>query len=171
VEFFDVLKTRHSVRSYANTPVEEEKLDQILEAINRAPSAGNLQAFEVYVVTSNDQRKELAAAALGQNFMAQAPLALVFCADADRSARKYGQRGASLYCLQDATIACTYAMLAVTALGLSSVWVGAFDEGKVSDIINAPQAYRRVAMLSIGYAADEPRVRPRRSLSDLIHRV
>jgi nitroreductase len=130
-----------------------------------------LQAFEIYVVTRTDQRKVLATAALGQNFMAQAPLALVFCAHADRSAKKYRKRGVNLYCLQDATIACTYAMLAVTALGLSSVWVGAFDESKVSDVINAPQAHRPVAMLSIGYAAEEPRDRGRRSLSDLVHRV
>ena len=171
MEFFDVLKTRSSVRIYAGTPVDDEKLDQILEAINRAPSAGNLQAFEVYVVKRPDQRVELAAVALGQNFMAQAPLALIFCTHADRSTRKYGQRGASLYCLQDATIACTYAMLAVTALGLSSVWVGAFDAEKVSDIINAPQAYYPVAMLSIGYAAGEPRERSRRELDDLVHRV
>jgi nitroreductase len=171
MEFFEVLKTRRSVRIYSGKPVDDEKLDQILEAINRAPSAGNLQAFDVYVVTRADQRKELAAAASGQNFMAQAPVALVFCSEADRSARKYGQRGASLYCLQDATIACTYAMLAVTALGLSSVWVGAFDEGKVSEIINAPQTHRPVAMLSIGYAADEPRIRSRRDLAEFVHRV
>lgn len=171
MEFFEVLKARRSVRNYVDRPVETEKLDRILEAINRAPSAGNLQAFDVYVVVRADQRKELAAAASGQNFMTQAPVALVFCSDADRSARKYEQRGASLYCLQDATIACTYAMLAVTALDLSSVWVGAFDEGKVSEIINAPRNHRPVAMLSIGYTADEPRIRPRRDLADLVHRV
>jgi len=171
MEFFDALKARSSIRAYADIPVEEEKLDKILEAVNQAPSAGNLQAYEVYVVTRADQRKELAAAALGQNFMAQAPLALIFCAHADRSSQKYGKRGANLYCLQDATIACTYAMLAATALGLSSVWVGAFDEGKVSDIINAPQAHRPVAILSIGNAAEEPRIRGRRNLSDLVHRM
>ena len=171
MQFFDVLSARHSIRAYTESPIENEKLEKILEAINQAPSAGNLQAFEIYVVIRDDQRKALAAAALGQNFMAQAPLALVFCAHADRSAKKYGNRGVDLYCLQDATIACTYAMLAVTALGLSSVWVGAFDEGKVSDIINAPQAHRPVAMLSIGYAAEKPRIRDRRSLSDLVHWV
>jgi len=171
MEFFDVLNSRRSVRNYADQPVEDEKLDRILEAINRAPSAGNLQALDVYVVTSAEQRMELALAALGQNFMAQAPLSLVFCTDADRSARKYGQRGASLYCLQDATIACTYAMLAVTALGLSSVWVGAFDDEKVLDVIDVSKSHRPVAMLSIGYAADEPRERSRRALDDLVHRV
>lgn len=171
MKFFDVLSVRRSVRIYADTLVENEKLDKILEAINQAPSAGNLQAYEVYIVMRTDQRKALAAAALGQNFMAQAPLALVFCAHAKRSAKKYGKRGADLYCLQDATIACTYAMLAVTALGLSSVWVGAFDEGKVGDIISAPHAHRPVAMLSVGYTAEEPRIRGRRSLSNLVHRI
>lgn len=171
MEFFDVLKTRHSVRAYADTPVENKKLEHILETLNRAPSAGNLQAFEVYVVTRSDQRKELAAAALDQNFIAQAPVVLVFCSHADRSAKKYGERGGGLYCLQDAAIACTYALLAVTALGLASVWVGAFHEDQVSEILELPRAHRPVAMLSIGYAAEKPRTRPRRELDDLVHRL
>lgn len=171
MEFFDVLKARHSIRAYTKTPVEDEKLGQIFEAINQAPSAGNLQAFEVYVVTTGVDRAELADAALGQDFVTQAPVVLVFCAHATRSAERYGKRGTDLYCLQDATIACTFAMLAARALDLSSVWVGAFDEGKVSRIINAPQSHRPVAMLPIGYAAEGPRIRPRRELSDLVHRL
>jgi len=171
MEFFDALKARHSVRAYADTPVEAEKLDQILEAVNLAPSAGNLQALEVYIVTRADQRSELVAAVSGQDFLKQAPVVLVFCAHAARSAERYGKRGIGLYCIQDATIACTYAMLAASALGMSTVWVGAFNEGKVGRIINVPQAHRPVAMLPIGYAAEEPRIRGRRSLSDLVHRV
>ncbi len=132
MEFFDALKARHSIRAYTDMPVEEKKLDKIFGAVNQAPSAGNFQAFEVYVVTRTDQRVELASAALDQNFMAQAPVVLVFCAHAARSAGKYGQRGADLYCIQDATIACTFAMLSATALELSTVWVGAFDESIVS---------------------------------------
>lgn len=171
MEFFDALKARHSVRAYADTPVEAEKLDQILEAVNLAPSAGNLQALEVYIVTRADQRSELAAVASGQDFLKQAPVVLVFCAHAARSAERYGKRGIGLYCIQDATIACTYAMLAASALGMSTVWVGAFNESEVGRIINVPQAHRPVAMLPIGYAAEEPRIRGRRSLSDLVHRV
>lgn len=171
MEFFDALKARHSIRAYTDVPVDREKLDQILGAVNFAPSAGNLQAFEVYVVTRADQREELAGAAFDQGFIAQAPVTLVFCAHAARSAGRYGERGVGLYCTQDATIACTYAMLAATDLELSSVWVGAFDEGKVSRIINAPQAHRPVAMLPVGYAAEEPRIRGRRSLVGMVHRV
>jgi nitroreductase len=171
MEFFDALQARHSVRAYADAPVEEDKLVKLLEALNLAPSAGNLQAFEVYVITHADQRSELVVAASGQDFLAQAPVVLVFCAHAARSIGKYGQRGANLYCLQDATIACTYAMLAATALGLSTVWVGAFNEGEVSRIIDLPQAHRPVAMLPIGYAAEKPSIRGRRSQGDLVHKV
>ena len=171
MEFFDALDARSSIRAYADMPVEEEKLDKILESINQAPSAGNLQAFEVYVVTRADQRSDLVAAAAGQDFLKQAPVVLVFCAHAARSADRYGKRGITLYCLQDATIACTYAMLAAAALGLSTVWVGAFSESEVGRIVNAPQAHRPVAMLPIGYAAEEPRIRGKRSLGDFVHRV
>lgn len=171
MEFFDTLNARHSIRAYMDTPVEDEKLNSILDAVSRAPSAGNLQAFEVYVVTRGSDRAELADAALGQDFIAQAPVVLVFCAHAARSAERYGKRGTNLYCLQDATIACTFAMLAVTALGLSSVWVGAFRESAVREIIRAPGTHRPVAMLPIGYPAETAQIRPRRELSELIHKV
>ena len=171
MEFFDVIAARHSVRAYADRLIETEKLNSVLESVNRAPSAGNLQAYEIYLVQDKAKQMEIAAVAYAQEFLVQAPLLLVFCAHADRSAERYGKRGISLYCLQDATIACTFAMLSAQAMGLSTVWVGAFNEGEVSRIINAPQAHRPVAILPIGYADGEPRVRERRPLSEIIHRV
>jgi nitroreductase len=169
MEFFDVLNERHSVRAYTGQPIESDKLQQILEAINRAPSAGNLQAYEVYLVCDEQRKTALAKSAWGQDFLAQAAVVLVFCTHAARSAGKYGSRGTNLYCLQDATIACTFAMLAATALGLSTVWVGAFDEEKARRAIEAPQGHRPVAMLPVGYPAEFPRNSPRRSLNDLLH--
>ena len=171
MEFFDVLSQRHSIRAYHPTPVEPEKLEQILQAINRAPSAGNRQAFEVYLVQDAPRQAKLVEAAHGQEFLAQAPLVLVFCAHPALSQVRYGERGETLYTIQDATIACTYAMLAATALGLSSVWVGAFDEGSVHAVIAAPDDQRPIAMLPIGYAAEEPRLRDRRPLDQIIHRM
>ena len=169
MEFFDVLNERHSVRAYTSQSIESDKLQQILEAINRAPSAGNLQAYEVYLVCDEKRKTELAKSARGQDFLAQAPVVLVFCTNAARSAGKYGNRGTDLYCLQDATIACTFAMLAATTLSLSTVWVGAFDEEKARRAIEAPEGHRPVAMLPVGYPAEFPRNSPRRSLSDLLH--
>lgn len=171
MDFFDTVKARHSIRAYRAQAVEPEKLEQIFQAIQRAPSAGNLQAYEVYLVNDAEHKHALVKAAYDQEFLSQAPLVLVFCAHAARSEGRYGKRGVELYCVQDATIACTFAMLAATALGLSTVWVGAFDEEAVREIVGAPKEHRPVAMLPIGYAAEPPRNRPRRRLDDLIHHV
>lgn len=171
MDFFDTINERHSIRAYMMQPVEPERLQQIFQAINRAPSAGNLQAYEVYLVTDSDHKSALSKSAYDQEFLTQAPLVLVFCAHAARSAERYKKRGIELYCVQDATIACTFAMLAAAALGLSTVWVGAFNEEAVRGIIGAPQGQRPVAMLPVGYAAEAPRIRPRRSLNELIHHV
>jgi nitroreductase len=169
MDFFDVVSERHSIRAYKDQPIEPEKFQRIIEAINRAPSAGNLQAYEVYVMCEAKSKIALVKAAYDQEFLAQAPIVLAFCAHAARSAGKYGERGIELYCVQDATIACTFAMLAATALGLSTVWVGAFDENEVRYIIDAPLAHRPVAILPVGYAAEPSQIRPRRRQNDLVY--
>jgi nitroreductase len=171
MDFFEVIHTRQSIRAFQGRPVEPEKLQQILEAINRAPSAGNLQGYEVYLVTQRACLQLLTKAAVGQDFIEQAPLALVFCAHPARSAKKYSQRGTTLYCVQDATIACAYAQLAVTALGLASVWVGAFNEEAVRAAIGVGHDLRPIAILPIGYAAETPEHRSRRALVELVHQI
>ncbi|MDI6828198.1 MAG: nitroreductase family protein [Armatimonadota bacterium] len=170
MEFFVTVKKRKSVRKFEPREVEDDKINIILETINLAPSAGNLQAYEVVLVKETERRKELARAAYGQNFLAEAPLTLIFCANPMQSASKYGKRGAELYSIQDATIAAAYCQLAATALGLASVWVGAFDPKAVSEIIKAPASILPIAMIPIGYAAEEPERTPRRSLEDLVHK-
>jgi nitroreductase len=171
MDFFEAVKTRQSIRAFQDKPIEPEKLQQILDTINRAPSAGNLQGYEVYLVTSCAARQALAHSTSGQDFITQASLALVFCAHPARSAQKYGERGTTLYCVQDATIACAYAQLAATALGLASVWVGAFDEDTVRGAVGVGHDLRPVAFLPIGYAAETPERRSRRALVDLVHRI
>jgi nitroreductase len=171
MDFFEVVKQRHSMRSFKATLVEQEELERILESANRAPSAGNLQGYEIYLVKKASDRSALARAAGGQGFVAEAPVSLVFLAHPMRSSPQYGARGASLYAVQDATIACTFAMLAATTLGLATVWVGAFDDNAVSRVIRAPAALRPVAILPIGYAAAQPEPTSRRTLQDLVHEV
>jgi nitroreductase len=170
MDFFEVMKERHSIRAFASKPVEQDKLQKILETTNAAPSAGNLQAYEIYVVRQSQHRAALARAS-AQRFVADAPVVLVFCTHAARSARHYGQRGTRLYTVQDATVACTFAMLAVTALGLATVWVGAFDDEAVRQAIEAPESVIPVAILPIGYAAETPEKTTRRRLDKLVHQV
>ena len=106
MEFTELIRARRSVRAFKAIPIETEKLNRILELANLAPSAGNLQAYEIYHVTAAHTRAALARAA-DQSFIAEAPVILAFFANPGRSARKYGARGKELYAIQDATIAAT----------------------------------------------------------------
>jgi len=171
MEFFEVVDKRRSIRAFTNKPVEPERLQAILEAANRAPSAGNLQAYEIYVVTRRVTLRALADASLGQEFVAHAPIALVFCAHPARSSGKYGRRGESLYSIQDGTIACAHAHLAATALGLASVWVGAFDENAVRKALGLGDDLLPVAILPIGHPGERAEATTRRPLAGLAHYI
>lgn len=170
MEFQEVVEQRRSIRIYSDVPVDPVAVDRILHVISRAPSAGNLQAYRIFVVSSAPKRRALAVAAGDQEFLAQAPLDLVFFADPGRSAVKYGDRGASLYCVQDATIAATFAVLAATNEGLSTVWVGAFDESAVQ-VVCGEKRLRPVAIVPIGHGAENPVYTPRRDLSEIVREV
>jgi len=168
MDYFEAVKARHSIRAFESRPVEDEKIRRIIEAVNLAPSAGDLQAYEIVVVKDAKRKNTLADDALGQGFVAEAPVCLVFLACPERSSRKYGRRGSELYCIQDATIAASYAQLAATALGLASTWVGAFDEDAVSKTIEATRTERPIAILPIGYPAETPDITPRRAISEIV---
>jgi len=168
MEFFDVLEKRRSIRKFKDKEIEEEKLQKIFEAANSAPSAGNLQSYEIVVVKNQEKKNALARASLNQKFVAEAPVVLVVCANEDR-ASPYGKRGKALYCINDADIAASYIQLAATDLGLGTCWVGAFNEDDVRKIINAPNHIRPIVLLPLGYPDETPRKPKRRALNDLIH--
>jgi nitroreductase len=170
MQFFEVVDRRRSIRAFTTALVEADKLEAILATARLAPSAGDLQAYQIAVVDEAGTKKALAAAALGQDFIAGAAVVLVFCASPGRSESRYGQRGASLYCIQDATIAACYAQLAATAQGLASCWVGAFDEAGVAAALRIPPELRPISLLPIGYAAEAPERPARRALDALVHR-
>ncbi len=169
MNFSDLIKQRYSVRAYQSTPLKESVLQAILDAANNAPSAGNLQAYEIILVRDADRKQQLVKASLDQSVIAQAPVALVFFANPERNQGKYGKRGAELYAVQDATIACTYAQLAATEAGLGTCWVGAFADDAVRKAVGASAAMRPVAILPIGVPADAAGVRARRAVKDLVH--
>ncbi|WP_455284345.1 nitroreductase family protein [[Eubacterium] cellulosolvens] len=170
MDYFEVVKARHSIRAFRAQPVEEEKIHRIIESVNLAPSAGDLQAYQIVVVKDSRRKAELAKAAWGQSFVAEAPVCFVFLAYPELSSRKYGQRGSELYCLQDATIAASYAELAATALGLASTWVGAFNDEAVAKTVEAPRDRRPIAVLPVGYPAETPDITPRRPIDEFVHR-
>lgn len=168
MDFFETVSARQSVRAYRPTEITDAELEKILTAANAAPSAGDLQSYEIVVVRHTTARSALVEAAHGQAFLAEAPVVLVFLAAPDRSAARYATRGKELFCLQDATIAACYAQLAATALGLGSCWVGAFNERRVARVLNAPARLHPVCLLAIGQAAQRPVHSSRRQLTDFI---
>jgi nitroreductase len=165
--FFKVVEERRSVRGFTGE-VSRTVLDRMLAACDMTPSSGGFQCFEVYQVKNKQAKAALAAAAKNQIFIASAPLVLVFCANPARSDYKHGER-TKLFSVQDATIACAYAQLAAQALGLASVWIGAFDEEKVSAILKLPKDQRPVAILPVGQPAEPPKDKATRGPKDLLH--
>lgn len=168
-DFFETVRHRHSVRGYqSDQPVEQEKLHAIIETACSAPSAGDLQAYKILVITSQEKRQALSEAAQQQSFIAEAPVCLIFCAEPERSAEKYGARGRDLYAIQDTTIAAAYAQLAVVAAGMASTWVGYFDADKVGAVIGLEDGLVPIAMLSLGYPAELPEPTKRRRLDEVV---
>ncbi len=168
MDFTEVLRTRHSIRSFKEQPLEEEKLTKILEAANSAPSAGNLQAYKIYVIKDSELRQKLVQAAWGQHFISQAPIVMVFCAHPARSSVKYGHRGTELYCIQDATCAASFAHLAATNHRIASCWVGAFDEEEVRKCLELSSDLKPIIIMPMGYANERGFHTSRRSLEDLV---
>ncbi len=171
MDFVDVVEGRHSIRAFQERDVDSDTLEAILRAARRAPSAGNLQAYRVAVARASSVRRLLALAAFDQGFVAQAPVVLVFLSDPAASAVKYGPHGETMFAIQDATIACAYAQLAAANAGLGACWVGAFREDNVRAALGAEETLRPVALLPLGYPAEEPQVTPRRSLPEMVLEV
>lgn len=170
-EFLELCRRRHSIRKFTAEPIPEGALQQILEAVQRAPSAGNLQAYEIVIVKEPQTKQMLASAAFGQGFVADAQVVLVFFALPQTSAKVYGDRGAMLYAIQDATIACTYAMLAATSLNLATTWVGAFSDKEVKAAIGVGVRHVPVALLPLGYAGEKPYRTNRRPFQDIVREI
>jgi nitroreductase len=167
-EFLPFLTARASVREYRRDGVEPEDLEFLLACASTAPSAGNREAWDVIAVTDSEKKEALSRSALHQRHVSAAPLVLVVCARYDRSISRYGERGA-LYAIQDATIACTYLMLAAHARGLRSCWTGAFSEEEVRRILKIPQDVRPIALLTVGKGTLPSSRTGRMPLADHLH--
>ncbi|MCG2634440.1 MAG: nitroreductase family protein [Gammaproteobacteria bacterium] len=150
-------------------PVEAGQLHAILETAVAAPSAGDLQAYNITVITTDSDRLKLRQALLeGGEFATEAPVSLIFSADGKRSAKKFGERGERLYAGQDATIAAAYAQLAIVAAGMASTWVGAFDEERLRSALDLPEHLKPVAIICFGYPNELPEPSPRRPLNEVV---
>ena len=168
-DFFGFLSARSSVRTFGDESLTDEETDFILECASTAPSAGNLEAWDVVVITEEDTRTALAEAAYDQEHIEKASTVFVVCANYVRSMSRYGERGI-LYAVQDATIACTYMMLAAHAKKIHTCWTGAFDEDAVREILVLPPHIRPIALLAAGKGQPPQTMTERMAVGEHVHR-
>ena len=169
--FLELAKSRYSVRSFQNTPIEEEKLNQILEAGRIAPTACNNQPQKIYVAKSKESREKLASVC---PCTFDAPVILVVCYDHTRNWKSKLMPGYESG-ETDAAIVCTHMMLQAADLGIGSCWVGYFNAQAVSDVLGLPEHVTVSALLPIGYAAENAKPAPLhtqyRSFADTITEI
>ena len=167
-DIFKVMATRRSTRKFSKNPVEKWKIDKILAAADAAPTAGNFQGFEIFYINDNETKEELVQAANKQPYV-NTQLVLVFCMNPTRVKLDFPPKVIMKFSIQDATLAAAYSQLAASALGLSSIWIGMFDEDKVKEIIGTD--LRPTSILCVGYPIKKRPAKQRRQLKELIHVV
>ena len=169
MDFEMVVKRRRMCREYLDKEVPREKVDRILDVASRYPSAGHTEPQEFIVVRDRRVREDLARAALGQMFVARAPLVMVVVSDVRRSARRYGERGVHFFSIIDGAFVAMLVLLAVVNEGLGACFVGSFYDEEVRQVLNLPRDVRPIGIIPIGYCAEEPRRFPRRSRVQIVH--
>lgn len=167
MSLIDIIKKRRSIREFHKKEISRENIDKLIDSLIWAPSAGNLQSRRFFFIFNTDLKKQLANAALGQHFIADAPLVCIACVD-NRIEKYYGKRGVELYAIQDVAASVENMLLMACEMELGSVWVGAFHEDEVSEAMKLPKNLRPVAMVAIGYPAENPSPPPRVSSEDAV---
>jgi nitroreductase len=165
-DLFAVMAKRRSTRKFSDKPVETTKIDKIIAAADTAPTAGNYQGFEIFYVKSPEKKKLLVEACNTQPYV-DSPVVLVFCKNPSRVKLDFSESVLKKFAIQDATLAAGYSQLAAQALGISSIWIGMFDEQKVMDVIGTDLIPSSV--LCMGYPEQTKFPKPRRNLKDLVH--
>jgi nitroreductase len=180
METLEAIKTRRSIRKFADQPVEPEKLQAVLEAVQQAPSWSNRQCWSLVVVQEQEMRSRISELSFVESFfaaygyksnpaqkgLAQAPIVLVACADPQQSGDLRGEQ----YYMADLGIATQNLMLAAHDLGLGTVFVGVFDEEQLKGLLGIPPHIRIVGLFPLGYPATEAKGGPpRKPLSEFVH--
>jgi nitroreductase len=164
MDLFEAIQKRHSVRRYADRPVEEEKLIKVLEAARLAPSAKNRQAWKFIVIRDPDLRRQMIDAARGQRFVGQAPVIIACCGLDPAYHMTCGQQAD----LIDTAIAIEHMALMATSLGLGTCWIGAFYQDQVKRLLHIPDPVHVVELMTLGYPAGSEFKTSRKSLNEIV---
>ena len=160
--FLELVQERYSVRGYKPDAVEEDKLQQVLEAARLAPTAANRQRFQLIVIHTKGREEELRRI-YDKDWFVQPPLVICACRYPMDPARKRKD-----YTDVDIGIVVDHLILAAAELGLGTCWIGAFDPIAAREILGLPDEVEPVVFTTLGYPADPPRPKGRKPLSELV---
>jgi nitroreductase len=156
---------RRSIREYSQKAIEPEKLERILEAARLAPTARNQQDWKLILVKNSAIRDKLVdLAAPHQPFLKGAPILIAACALNPAYVMRCGHPAY----LIDLAIVLEHVALQAVREGLGTCWIGSFDEIKAKTVLGIPQDMHIVELMSMGYPAQIPPARSRKSIQDLI---
>ena len=150
MDFLEMAKNRYSERRFEQTPVEQEKLDRILEAGRISPTARNYQPQRFYIIRSEDAKAKVREAT---RFHYNAPLSILVCYDLNEVWKKPEDRNFAEYNSgeQDASISATHMMFAAWEIGVHSVWVRDFDSKRMAEVFGLPENIIPAVLLPMGY--------------------
>jgi len=161
MDIFETIAARRSIRKYKAEPIAEIQLGKILEAARLAPSAGNKQPWRFVVVQDKNRKAHLAKAADDQSFLKNAAAIVVAAADPHISAKWHEK---------DTMIALEHIVLAATALGYGTCWIGAFDADEVKSLLKIPERMTIIALLPIGVPDEKPRPTLRKDFHEIFYK-
>ena len=170
MDFEDVLKKRKMVRKFRqNKPISDKITSKLIRNAHRAPSAGHTQVQEFIIVKDPSIKKKLRNGAVDQEYVEDAPVLIIVCSNTSRSVGRYGVRGRDFYSIVDGAFASMLILLTAVNEGIGACFVGAFDDIKVSKILEIPKQVRPIGILCVGYPDEEPERIERISLSKLVY--
>lgn len=181
MEVFEAIKTRRSIRKYKSTPVDDKTIELVLEAARWAPSWHNSQCRRFIVVRDSKIKDKIADTSIavsdrpnrGAEAIRNAPVAIVACAELGKSGYSAREPRELVtdkgdWFMFDVALAMQNLTLAAHSLGLGTVHIGAFDAKKAANILGVPEGFAVVSMTPLGYPDEEPKVRPRKELSEIV---
>jgi nitroreductase len=165
MEFSDLIQKRYSVRAYKPDPVEDDKLQAILEAARLAPTAANRQPIRVLVVRT-EEREDALRRVYGRDWFVRAPLVLCVCGvEAEAWVRRHDGKH---YLDVDAAIVMDHIVLAATDQGLGTCWIAAFDPDAAREVLELPEHVEPIVFTPLGYPDDQPGPKKRKALNELV---
>ncbi len=164
MDFSTLVMKRRSVRSYTEDPVEEDKLEQILEAARFAPTAANRQPIKL-IVADTDGREDELKRIYSPEWFAKVPRVICVCGMPDQGwTRGDGKNFTDV----DAAIVMDHIIMQATELGLGTCWIAAFDPKAAKDVFGIPDNVEPIVMTPLGYPANSPRLKKRKSLEEFV---